>query len=58
MAMDQTKAMALKLAKDHCEKMGWQYDAAKIGEVAAEIIKVMEASLMGDTNRSGDGGEQ
>ena len=42
---DRTKAEALRLAKEHLEKMGWKYDAKNIGLTARKILDALE----GDT---------
>ena len=42
MSGDRTQAEALRLAKAYLEKMGWKYDAAKIGATAREILNGLD----------------
>lgn len=42
-ASGRAEAMALRLAKDYLEKMGWKYTPADIGTKAQEILCAMLA---------------
>ena len=40
---DRTAAVALQLAADHLEKMGWKYTPEDIGSTAREIVEALNA---------------
>lgn len=45
---DQTQAEALRIAHARLIYLGWRYDSAQIGKVAAEIIKAMDKEMAND----------
>lgn len=42
---DHTHAEALRLAKEHLEKLGWKYTADDIGNTARTILSALNGSL-------------
>lgn len=44
-ARDRTEAMALQVAHQRLEKLGWKYATADIGKLAREILDALDAPL-------------